>query len=138
MYFFINRIVVRDIPKKATLKELASLYPDANSVTLYHTTFPSSDYWYYFVFTKLDQQQILIDFLKSNFSHASFRFGSLDRVKAILSETKSPKILGKKVYLIPAYSCLLADMPKLGETWTGDQKTAAKSVDAALVCFRIE
>lgn len=90
------------------------------------------------VFPKLGQQQILIDFLKSNFSHASFRFGSLDRVKAILSETKSPKILGKKVYVFPAYICLLADMPKLGETWTGDQKAAAKSVDAALVCFRIE
>jgi len=29
-------------------------------------------------------------------------------------------------------------MPKLGEAWTGDKNVAAKSDDAALVCFHIE
>ncbi|XP_032795025.2 U3 small nucleolar RNA-associated protein 25 [Daphnia magna] len=93
-----NQIVVRDVPKKATLKELALLFPDANSVTLYNQTFPSSDY-----------------------CHAAFRFENVDRVNAILTEKTEDEILGKKVYIAPAYSCLLTDMPKLGEPWTGDK-----------------
>lgn len=56
-------------------------------------------------------------------SHASVRFENEDRVKEILSEKKNLKVLGKKLYVSPAYRCLLMDMPKLGEPWLGDQNT---------------
>ncbi|KAI9553530.1 hypothetical protein GHT06_021450 [Daphnia sinensis] len=93
-----DQIVVRDVPKKATLKDLAELFPDAISVTLYRRTFPSSDY-----------------------CHAAFGFDDTERVKAILADNPHKEFLGKKVYIAPAYKCLLEDMPKLGEPWAGNK-----------------
>ncbi|XP_057378440.1 neurofilament light polypeptide-like [Daphnia carinata] len=102
-----DQIVVRDIPKKATLKELAQLFPDANSVTLFNKTFPTSDY-----------------------CHAAFRFEDAERVKAILAANPTNEILGKKVYIGPAYECLLTDMPKLGEPWLGDKTVTEPTKDS--------
>lgn len=42
---YLTRIVLRDVPKKATLKDIAPLYPDATTLIIYNQTFPGSDYW---------------------------------------------------------------------------------------------
>ena len=68
-------------------------------------------------------------------SHVSLRFEDPKRVKEILNDKKEIKILKKKIYVFPAYSCLLAEMPKLGETWTGDLKAAVKSAEVIFLKF---
>jgi hypothetical protein len=53
------RVVLRDVPKEASLKDFVSQFPDANAVVIYKNTFPASKFWYgidIFLF----YQQILI------------------------------------------------------------------------------
>jgi hypothetical protein len=38
--------VLRDVPKEASLKDFASLFPDAFAVVIYKNTFPASKFWY--------------------------------------------------------------------------------------------
>ena len=46
--------------------------------------------------------------------------------KNFLSDEKHREILGKKIYIFPAYASFLAEMPKLGEPWPEDQKSGVK------------
>lgn len=52
------RVVLRDVPKEASLKDFVSQFPDANAVVIYKNTFPASKFWY--GIDLLFYQQILI------------------------------------------------------------------------------
>lgn len=55
-----------------------------------------------------------------SYSHASLKFRKAQLVKDILSKTDM-KILGKKVYAIPAHSSHFQDFPKLGRDSSDDE-----------------
>jgi hypothetical protein len=38
--------VLRDVPKEVTIKDVADIFPEAISFTLYNKTFPASQFWY--------------------------------------------------------------------------------------------
>ncbi|KAI9553403.1 hypothetical protein GHT06_021306 [Daphnia sinensis] len=86
-----DQVVLRDVPKDASIKDIASLFPEAVSYVLYDKTFPAS-----------------------KFCHAALRFKSTERVAEIL-KCKFLNVAGKKVYVFPAYEELLCDNPRLGE-----------------------
>merc|ERR1712137_611172 len=100
-----NQLVLRDVPKTVSIKDLAEVFPDCNSFTLYSKTFHESKY-----------------------CHASLRFTDTKRVNEILNDGKTFEILGKKVYPFPAHSSLLEDMPKIGKANNDATKAAAKLV----------
>lgn len=86
-----DQVVLRDVPKDASIKDIASLFPEAVSYFLYDKTFPAS-----------------------KFCHAALRFKNTERVAEIL-KCKFLNIAGKKVYVFPAYEELLCENPQLGE-----------------------
>lgn len=104
-----NLLVLRDVPKNITIKEIAEIFPDINSFTLYNKTFHESQY-----------------------CHASMRFTSPKRVDEILNDGKVIEIAGKKVYPIPAHSSLLEELQKLGKGQKDETlKAAAELVKEA-------
>ncbi|XP_057378394.1 uncharacterized protein LOC130700368 [Daphnia carinata] len=86
-----DQVVLRDVPKDASIKDFASLFPEAISYVLYDKTFPAS-----------------------KFCHAALRFKNTERVGEIL-KCKFLNIASKKVYVFPAYAELLCDNSQLGE-----------------------
>ncbi|XP_046657384.1 RGG repeats nuclear RNA binding protein B-like [Daphnia pulicaria] len=85
-----DTVVLRDVPKDATIKDISDQFPEAVSYYLYDKTFPASKY-----------------------CHAAIRLNT-ERVAEIL-KCKNLKIAGKKVYVFPAHAEFLHDNPKLGE-----------------------
>ncbi|XP_046657359.1 uncharacterized protein LOC124350617 isoform X2 [Daphnia pulicaria] len=86
-----DKVVLRDVPKNVSCFDIISQFPDANAVVIYKKTFPAS-----------------------KFCHAYLGFDTAERAAEILSSTDL-KIAGKKVYVFPAYSDLLQELPDLGE-----------------------
>lgn len=113
-YYLFLRVVLRDVPKDASIKDIASLFPEAVSYFLYDKTFPASKFWYfkinlyYFREYKKKNRNYLFT------SHAALRFKNTERVAEIL-KCKFLNIAGKKVYVFPAYEELLCENPQLGE-----------------------
>ena len=57
-------------------------------------------------------------------------FPTDDHVKNILKEEKHREILGKKIYIFPAYPCFFAHLQKLGaKPKTEQQKRDAKILE---------
>lgn len=99
-----RKVVLRDVPKDVTLKEVAEVFPSAITFVLYDKTFAAS-----------------------KFCHAAIRFATDEEATQVL-ENKNLEIRGKKIYVIPAYESVLTDVPALGKMQNEEVKAAAQLV----------
>jgi hypothetical protein len=83
-----DQVLLRNVPKKITIKHIADAFLDAISFTLYDKTFPGS-----------------------NFCHVALCFKNNKQPTKILKMTDF-NFVGKKVYTFPACMQFLHDFPK--------------------------
>lgn len=105
----INRgvVVFRDVPKTATIKDVAAVFPDAISFQLFRNTFHESKY-----------------------CHAAIGFDHMNKVNEIL-DAGPREFLGKKIFPFPAHVSLMQDVAKLGKQKSDEVIAAAKVLKEA-------
>ena len=101
------RVVFRDVPKTAKLKDVAAVFPDAISFQVFRNTFHESKY-----------------------CHAAIGFDHMNKANEVL-DAGPREFLGKKIFPFPAHISLMQDVAKLGKQKSDEVVAAAKLLKEA-------